>query len=96
MSGFQVEVEAADAMADLHDSAAEQITDLAPSQPESIDGGVGGPHLLQILAAIGVDAGKVAQIDTSVAERVRTAVDAVSGYDAAAAGAFRTLGEGMP
>lgn len=96
MTGFRIEVEAARAMADLHDKAAAAVTGLASSQPSGLDGGVGGPYILQILAAVSRDAGVVAQLNTSVAARVRTAVDTVKGYDASTAEAFRVLEKGMP
>ncbi len=96
MSGFRIEVEAAKAMATLHDEAAGLITDLGPSEPSGLDGGVGWPYLLDILSASSVDAGTIAQLNTSVASRVRTAVDLVTGYDAAAADTFRELEKGMP
>lgn len=96
MSDFQVAYEEALRMATHHEDAAEAITDLAATMPSDVDGGEGAPQILGIMRAVATDAGSVAQLNTGIGARVRTAVDVTRGYDAAAAEAFDAWGEEIP
>ena len=96
MGDFELQYDAALTMARKHDDITEDISGHADSLVTSLDGGEGAEFILNALAALGVAAGELAQVNSSAAAGLRTTVDRTRGIDATAEQDFRDLEEDVP
>jgi hypothetical protein len=88
---IRLEEGAGERIAGKHDSASTTIHGSAKRGPEGVDGGVGTPHLLDILAAVAGTADDLALIHGVLGEQVRSAAGSIARTDAEVAASFARL-----
>lgn len=96
MGDFKLEYDTALRMATKHEGIADDIDGHAKTIATSLDGGEGAEFILNALAALGVAAGQVSQVNNSAGTRLRTTVDVNKGVDDAADDDFRSLEKEIP
>lgn len=80
-------------LAKTHDDISADINALAPSMPESLDGGDGGPFVTEMLARLGMDAQDLAQLNKATASSLRFVARDTSRTDQEAADGLSIAGD---
>lgn len=89
MTDFRVTPQRLRSMATTHSGAGQDVNALGSTQPSGVDGGEGGPHVLLMVADLGLDASALAQLNTGTASALRAVAADTQQTDCEAAAMLR-------
>jgi hypothetical protein len=93
---YQFEYEEATRLGKFHDDNANEIEELAPTMPESVDGGEGAEFILNTVARIGELLAIDMLLQRSAGDRLETAIDINSGADESSTQYFNDIAKMVP